>query len=130
MAVDILGCIKSGRGTASSAANRPASHAIPSSEQTPQQIAGHGHQHPGNQRSRRPFPIDFFFTRGRRDDISTATGGNFTAPIRRQELGPRSRDAPCVRARHTNGEGLEISFAVTSDQLVSLIKRNTFSAKR
>jgi hypothetical protein len=29
-----------------------------------------------------------------------------------------------------NGEGLEISFAVTSDQLVSLIKRNTFSAKR
>jgi hypothetical protein len=30
----------------------------------------------------------------------------------------------------SNGEGLEISFAVTSDQLVSLIKRNTFSAKR
>jgi hypothetical protein len=29
-----------------------------------------------------------------------------------------------------NGEGLEISFAVTSDQLVSLITRNTFSAKR
>jgi hypothetical protein len=29
-----------------------------------------------------------------------------------------------------NGEGLEVSFAVTSDQLVSLIKRNTFSAKR
>jgi hypothetical protein len=29
-----------------------------------------------------------------------------------------------------NGEGLEISFAVTSDQLMSLIKRNTFSAKR
>jgi hypothetical protein len=29
-----------------------------------------------------------------------------------------------------NGEGLEISFAVTGDQLVSLIKRNTFSAKR
>jgi len=29
-----------------------------------------------------------------------------------------------------NGEGLEGSFAVTSDQLLSLIKRNTFSAKR
>jgi hypothetical protein len=29
-----------------------------------------------------------------------------------------------------NGEGLETSFAVTSDQLVSFIKRNTFSAKR
>jgi hypothetical protein len=29
-----------------------------------------------------------------------------------------------------NSEGLEISFAVTSDQLVSLIKSNTFSAKR
>ena len=29
-----------------------------------------------------------------------------------------------------NGEGLEVSFAVTSDQSVSLIKRNTFSAKR
>jgi hypothetical protein len=29
-----------------------------------------------------------------------------------------------------NSEGLEISFAVTSDQLVSLIKRNTFSARR
>jgi len=30
----------------------------------------------------------------------------------------------------SNGEGLEVSFAVTSDQLVSLIKHNTFSAKR
>jgi hypothetical protein len=29
-----------------------------------------------------------------------------------------------------NGEGLEVSLAVTSDQLVSIIKRNTFSAKR
>jgi hypothetical protein len=29
-----------------------------------------------------------------------------------------------------NGEGLEVSFAVTIDQLLSLIKRNTFSAKR
>jgi hypothetical protein len=29
-----------------------------------------------------------------------------------------------------NGEGLEVSFAVTSDQVISLIKRNTFSAKR
>ncbi len=29
-----------------------------------------------------------------------------------------------------NGEGLEVSFAVSSDQVVSLIKRNTFSAKR
>lgn len=29
-----------------------------------------------------------------------------------------------------NGEGLEVSFGVTSDQVVSLIKRNTFSAKR
>jgi len=29
-----------------------------------------------------------------------------------------------------NGEGLEVSLAVSSDQLVSLIKRNTFSAKR
>jgi hypothetical protein len=29
-----------------------------------------------------------------------------------------------------NGDGLEVSFAVTSDQLVNLIKRNTFSAKR
>jgi len=29
-----------------------------------------------------------------------------------------------------NGERLEGSFAVTSDQLLSLIKRNTFSAKR
>lgn len=29
-----------------------------------------------------------------------------------------------------NGDGLEVSFSVSSDQLVSLIKRNTFSAKR
>lgn len=29
-----------------------------------------------------------------------------------------------------NGDGLEASFAVTNDQVVSLIKRNTFSAKR
>jgi hypothetical protein len=29
-----------------------------------------------------------------------------------------------------NGEGLEISFAITSNQLVSSIKRNTFSTKR
>ncbi len=29
-----------------------------------------------------------------------------------------------------NGEGLEVSFSVTSDQVVSLIKRNTFSAKK
>lgn len=29
-----------------------------------------------------------------------------------------------------NGEGLEASFSVSSDQVVSLIKRNTFSAKR
>jgi hypothetical protein len=29
-----------------------------------------------------------------------------------------------------NGEGLEVSFGVTSDQLVSLIKSNTFSANR
>ncbi|MEQ1352973.1 MAG: hypothetical protein ABLT11_03080 [Candidatus Acidiferrum sp.] len=29
-----------------------------------------------------------------------------------------------------NGEGLEVSFSVSSDQVVSLIKRNTFSAKR
>jgi hypothetical protein len=28
-----------------------------------------------------------------------------------------------------NGEGLEVSFAVTSDRLLSLIERNTFSAK-
>ena len=29
-----------------------------------------------------------------------------------------------------NGEGLEVSFSVSNDQLVSLIKRNTFSARR
>ncbi|MDP9147072.1 MAG: hypothetical protein M3N22_05390, partial [Acidobacteriota bacterium] len=29
-----------------------------------------------------------------------------------------------------NGNGLELSFAVTSDQIVSMIKSNTFSAKR
>ena len=29
-----------------------------------------------------------------------------------------------------NGEGLEESFSVSNDQLVSLIKRNTFSARR
>lgn len=29
-----------------------------------------------------------------------------------------------------NGDGLEVSFAVTSIQVVSLIKRNTFSARR
>jgi hypothetical protein len=60
--------------------------------------------------------LSFAFLRGSRGAISTERLDPELATL----LGS-VRVAP-------NGEGLEVSFAVSSDQMVSLIKRNTFSA--
>jgi hypothetical protein len=54
--------------------------------------------------------------------------GDHVGLSRRQRLDPELATLLGSVRVAPNGEGLEVSFAVSSDQMVSLIKRNTFSA--